>query len=245
MASSSKSQLNTSPLHRLVRTISGKQAAANAQPASPILSAQVVPPSVSEELSTSDSSNANPPTESHEPKERALLVDFVERFKNLNLGARFKKPKDGDEDPDVVVLGVVYPPPSVDADPNIPVASTSTNGATPNIPSANPEALPDDPAEPTYLARKIQALIDALPLPSSPTTPSAPPTPKPPPKHDSSGRPIPPPNATPIKDSRLVAMLSSATIMNGSSSSSRPSVWSILESLGTLKHRPEPAEPPG
>lgn len=240
MASSSKAQPTSGPLHRLVRTLSGKQTAVNAQPVSPILSAQVIPPSVSEELSTSDPSNASSTTESHEPKERALLVDFIDRFKNLNLGEKFKKAKTSREDPGPVISNTVDPSLSVVPDTGPPIANTDDNA--PDTSPAGPSIPPDDPAEPTYLARKIQALIDALPLPSSPTSP---PTPRPPPKRDASGRPIPPPDATPIKDSGFIAMLSSATIMNGSSSSSRPSVWSILESLGAPKHGSDPAEPEG
>lgn len=94
------------------------------------------------------------------------------------------------------------------------------------------------PVEPTSFARQIQSLIDNLPTPSKRTTVKDPK----PPQRDEDGRPIPPP--TPIKDSKLIRLLSSATIMNGSrdKNSSRPSIWSILESLGAPKHEEDPPD---
>ena len=92
----------------------------------------------------------------------------------------------------------------------------------------------EEPLEPTSLAQRIQMLVDSLPTPDSDISRS--PRITKPPARDPSGRPIPPPNPTPIKDSRLKAFLNSATIMNGSSNKGMPSIWSILESLGAPTH---------
>ncbi|EDR00433.1 uncharacterized protein LACBIDRAFT_295792 [Laccaria bicolor S238N-H82] len=92
----------------------------------------------------------------------------------------------------------------------------------------------EEPPEPTSLAQRIQMLVDSLPTPNSDISRS--PRITKPPARDPSGRPIPPPNPTPIKDSRLKAFLNSATIMNGSSNKGMPSIWSILESLGAPPH---------
>ncbi|PPQ73687.1 hypothetical protein CVT24_007321 [Panaeolus cyanescens] len=120
------------------------------------------------------------------------------------------------------------------------------------------------PPEPESLAKKIQDLIDNLPLPQP--NPNSPNPTKPipivknpkPPARDKDGRPIPPPGATPVKDSKLIAFLQSATIMNGGGGVGRRSIWSVLESLGAPPHsfppvggqdneaeRPAPNEPGG
>ena len=91
-----------------------------------------------------------------------------------------------------------------------------------------------EPPEPTFLAQRIQMLVDSLPTPNSDISRS--PRITKPPARDPTGRPIPPPNPTPIKDSRLKAFLNSATIMNGSNEKGTPSIWSILESLGAPPH---------
>ncbi|TFK44044.1 hypothetical protein BDQ12DRAFT_708087 [Crucibulum laeve] len=118
-------------------------------------------------------------------------------------------------------------------------------GATNSTGNTTPRG--DDTPEPTFLARKIQALIDSLPSSNPPpdSPPRRKPIPKPqPPKRDKNGRPIPPPDATPVKDSRLLSFLQSATIMNGGKAGQdrgegRQSIWSILESLGAPKHEEE------
>lgn len=92
-----------------------------------------------------------------------------------------------------------------------------------------------DPPEPTSLAKRIEALVGSLPFPTrnkgqplpareSPNLPAT----------DASGRPIPPPYASPIQDSRLLDILSSPDIMNGSTS--RGSIWGILEGLLPPSH---------
>lgn len=89
------------------------------------------------------------------------------------------------------------------------------------------EAIADTSnVEPVSLALRIQSLIDNLPSPSNVGDPE-------PPQDDQQ----PPPSAH-IQDSKLIRMLRNATIMNGSHDpdNNRPSIWSILERLGTRKH---------
>jgi hypothetical protein len=82
-------------------------------------------------------------------------------------------------------------------------------------------------AEPTSVALRIQSLIGALPSPASPA-----PIENPKPIASDIPEPALPSSIDPqIQDSKLVAILSSPTIMNGSGSH-RPSIWSILEGLG-------------
>ena len=54
----------------------------------------------------------------------------------------------------------------------------------------------------------------------------------------SDGDPLPSANALDWVDSRLVALLSNASVMNGSSL--KPSIWSMLENI----HRPSPTSSP-
>ncbi|KAF9483889.1 hypothetical protein BDN70DRAFT_873290 [Pholiota conissans] len=102
---------------------------------------------------------------------------------------------------------------------------------------------PADPAEPTTIAQRIQALIDSLPFPT--TNPDkkipVPKNPKPP-ARGPDGRPIPPSNASPIKDSKLLGFLSSPTIMNGSTLKGKPSIWSILDTFGPPPHGYPPTD---
>ncbi|KAG5642782.1 hypothetical protein DXG03_002127 [Asterophora parasitica] len=192
-----------------------------------MLSSGLTPPSVSEaeELSPSGAlSDTHSTSSSPNARPKDMFSGVIDRFKNLSLPglgristASALEPLNGASD--------AYPSPAN----TIPTDEPGSAKLFPAGPSD--EDRKPDPAEPTYLARKIQALIDALPLPSSPRPPTAPKQPN----RDSSGRPIPPPGATPIKDSTLIAMLSSATVMNGrrvqEERERRVSVWSILDSM--------------
>ncbi|KAF8069871.1 hypothetical protein FPV67DRAFT_1779390 [Lyophyllum atratum] len=241
-AGSSPQASNAGALHRLVRTLSGKASSQSAaHPISPVLSSGTIPPSISEAhdgLAVTSSSRGSTST-NVQSSQKDLLAAVIDRFKNFNFGlGKFSTSSASDG-----------PQESQDASPN----TTSTAPAnilletSGDAADAQAEPFPSGPAEvdavdqdeSTYLARKIQALIDSLPLPSSPRTPIPPKQPKPP-ARDRSGRPIPPPGATPIKDSKLIAMLSSATIMNGGRAGAgererRVSVWSVLESLGSAR----------
>lgn len=207
------------PIHRLVRTLSGKH---STQPKSPIISPGQLPPSLESESgpstptlvhSTSETPPAEPTANSgpSTPTQKAFFAGVVTRFKNINLGLN------KDDASDTEATG------NFAQETSEPGSSSGTT----------------DPPEPTFLARKIQALIDALPLPTGPTP--IPSTPAPKPKRDAAGRPIPPPGASPLRDARLVALLSSATVMNGRPGS-RPSVWSVLESMGAPRHDGEQGE---
>ncbi|KAJ7756777.1 hypothetical protein DFH07DRAFT_1060701 [Mycena maculata] len=84
--------------------------------------------------------------------------------------------------------------------------------------------IPDAP-EPATLAEHIRTLITALP----PRGPTRPPIKTTPPPLDAEGRPILP--AVPIKDPKLIKLLSDPEVMNGSVDDDRPSVWAALEAL--------------
>ena len=79
--------------------------------------------------------------------------------------------------------------------------------------------LPDGSSEPeaTTVAREIQHLVHSLPHATT----------------DGSQRPQ-------IKDSRLIALLSNVSFMNGSSLKRKPSVWAILENLHCTSPNPNP-----
>jgi len=112
-----------------------------------------------------------------------------------------------------------------------------------SVPSSVPSSTnhPPDTPSPGTLARRLQDLIDALPFPNistDRTTHRPPPVKAPkPPARDKDGRPIPP-LPSPIKDKKLINLLSSATFMNGSKTGvkSRPSMWSILEAMEAPPH---------
>ncbi|KAF7437159.1 hypothetical protein PC9H_003995 [Pleurotus ostreatus] len=99
-----------------------------------------------------------------------------------------------------------------------------------------PEPITDAP-EAEAIALRIQALVDSLPTPGTKPDKRISKPPKPiPPTRDSKGRCIPPPGSTPIKDNKLIALLSSPPVMNGEEEG-RSSVWSVLE---TIHHRTHP-----
>lgn len=128
--------------------------------------------------------------------------------------------------------------------PSLRMSSTTTTmaeklaGRLRNI-LRKPESPPDNTedvttvVEPTSLALRIQSLIDNLPTPTTKTIVR---NPKPP-QCDKNGRPIAP--SGPIRDSGLIKALNSASIMNGSTDKNnfRPSIWSILETMGAPQHQ--------
>ncbi|KAF8229209.1 hypothetical protein L208DRAFT_192151 [Tricholoma matsutake] len=128
-------------------------------------------------------------------------------------------------------------------------SSPDSNSSTPKATSSKPLG----PISPTYLAHKIQALMDSYPkehpatplLPTITTPPNSPllsivPTPTSPVSALSQNSPAAPlQGTTPTTDDELIEMLSSATIMNGSSErGKRTSVWSLLEDLRAPKGWP-------
>jgi hypothetical protein len=102
-----------------------------------------------------------------------------------------------------------------------------------------------EPPEPDTLARKIQAMIASLPSMPSGLPTSFPPfhtTPSGTPAMDSSDSP--PISSPGLPDSKLMAFLTSFTVMNGSIDRGRESVWSVLDRLRSpLTKRDGTAEP--
>jgi hypothetical protein len=102
-----------------------------------------------------------------------------------------------------------------------------------------------EPPEPDTLARKIQAMIASLPSMPSGLPTSFPPfhtTPSGTPAMDSSDSP--PVSSPGLPDSKLMAFLTSFTVMNGSIDRGRESVWSVLDRLRSpLTKRDGTAEP--
>jgi hypothetical protein len=122
---------------------------------------------------------------------------------------------------------IVFPPPSW------LLEETQNNGAgasdvpdEPHIPRNLSEdtVLAEDVPEPHLFAQRIGTLIDSLPLPA-PTKDSDIGA------VDAKGPPLP---LSVTADSKLMKMLSSEGVMNGSISLGRESVWSMLD---RLKHR--------
>lgn len=94
-----------------------------------------------------------------------------------------------------------------------------------------------DLPERTTLAKRIEDLIDSLPFPSfnadkkllvlqNSKSPAS----------DIDGRPIPLVGTPSINDTNLLGILSSPSIMNGSTLKGKPSMWSILEGLSPPQH---------
>ena len=172
-------------------------------------------------------------------------VAALERLISGRLGAK----KGGKRSKDVGAASVAVP---LDTAPS--ASSTSTNPATerveqvlasiaevaPSAPSpegaAEPTAsaaigsLESDP-EPLPLARKIQSLLSSLPPFLSFETPADAPDSAPPQDGSNATTPPSPSAPTPIPDSSLFSLLSSPTIMNGSLSRGRESVWAMLDNL--------------
>ncbi|KAG6914852.1 hypothetical protein DXG01_014951 [Tephrocybe rancida] len=201
-------------MYRLVRSLSGKGLTA---PNQSVLQAEERTAVSSEGNNPGDSAALGRDRTTSGPsavsEDNFSFAGVLDKFKNLGLG-----------------LGTSVPTPD---HPFVPDLNISANNDEPF--PVEESMTPADPAEPTYLASKIQSLLNALPLPTH-NTPKPPRHPKPP-KRDAKGRPIPPSDATPISDPRLIAMLQSATVMNGGKNDAegrhrRVSVWSVLESLG-------------
>ncbi|KAF8800963.1 hypothetical protein BYT27DRAFT_7174876 [Phlegmacium glaucopus] len=148
-----------------------------------------------------------------------------------------------------------------------PACETSLS-TSPNDLSTLPEARTDDHTslqlgsqeqfepepEATTLATTIHRLIDSLPLntasiPPEATSPFSTPTLSQPLSPYSLQTPLPTPtdnspepqSQPQLKDSRLIALLSNASFMNGSSLKGKPSIWSILENIHRPFSSPNPA----
>ncbi|KAH9937353.1 uncharacterized protein B0H18DRAFT_1113203 [Fomitopsis serialis] len=113
--------------------------------------------------------------------------------------------------------------------------TTAEPQAVADVPEESPEAEGEDghadsePApEPSYLARKIQALLATLPIPSQPQTPAVETVPSS--QADPAHLPKLPLPAW-IADSRLMSYITSPQVMNGSAAKDRASVWDMLDRL--------------
>ncbi|OBZ68365.1 hypothetical protein A0H81_11641 [Grifola frondosa] len=124
-----------------------------------------------------------------------------------------------------VVEGTTLPSSTILSSQNAETAAEAdSTSADPDVePSTGiVDAVAEGTPEPGSLARRIQSLLSSLPpfltpLPPSPSTSS------------STAGPTESPPA--ISDSRLISLLSSPSIMNGSVAKGRQSVWSILDKL--------------
>jgi hypothetical protein len=230
---------------RLIRTLSGRNLTTYASSPPPPAEASVLAtPSADSGVEVSTPGEPLERTMSNSSSQRTRIY-IGERLKKL--AAKLKKADKGVPSSPKVTLGEIQPPDTssssgASAGPSHGHAKLLSMVAELDEPGGNtPPAKATDPPEPDTLAKRIQTLIDSLPFPTPRQNRTIIKTPKPP-AHERDGRPIPPPNATPIKDSRLIAFLSSATIMNGSSDKDRPSIWSVLEGIGAPAHGFPPVE---
>ncbi|KAJ6601416.1 hypothetical protein DFH09DRAFT_1355570 [Mycena vulgaris] len=127
---------------------------------------------------------------------------------------------------------MIFPPPSWSLE------ETQNNGAgasdlpvEPSMPrNISEDTVPtEDAPEPHTFAQRIGTLIDSLPLPGPTKDADVGVV-------DPKGPPLP---LAVTADSKLIKLLSSESVMNGSISLGRQSVWSMLE---RLKHRPDTIE---
>ena len=252
MSSDKPEKVGSNPISagysRLVRSLSK----GNPSTMSTTAQAESPPPS------TSGSPQASRTTSTTSVETSTSGLTAIEKFKNMAAQVTTKKEKETLEWPPsswiVNSSKEEKPPPEavplpIDTDESS-TAGKEGDGAT---------------SEPASLARQIQAMLSnmssslpALPsvysstpvaqaeVPPSPSTPT--PTPATPTaNNDSTSQqtPTPPPPPAPgMIDSKLAALLSSASVMNGSISKGRQSVWTALERLRAPKPAPSPS-PPG
>ncbi|OSD06029.1 hypothetical protein PYCCODRAFT_1464712 [Trametes coccinea BRFM310] len=186
----------------------------------------------------------------------------LERFLNAKLGARKgnKDPKSAVQESiveeEVIAVDLDSAPSSssvsssADTEQALPaIVEAEANASDVPAPAEDPKPKPEpstggpDP-EPLPLARKIQSLLSSLPPFLTPLPPSTPDdgSSKTPKQNPDSGAD---PSTTPvIDDSRLISLLSSPAMMNGSLSRGRQSVWALLDNL-RLKSIVSPSSPPG
>ncbi|KAF7980747.1 hypothetical protein HWV62_36775 [Athelia sp. TMB] len=213
-------------------------------------------PAESPPPSTSGSPQASRTTSSTSVETSTSGLTAMEKFKNMAALVTTKKEKETPEWPPSSWINnsstEEKPPPEA-----VPLP-TDTNES--NTGDKEGEGATSEPAS---LARQIQAMLSnmssslpALPsvysstpvtpadIPPSPLTPS--PTPATPTANNdttSQQTPPPPPPTPGIIDSKLAALLSSASVMNGSISKGRQSVWTALERLRAPKPATSPSPP--
>ncbi|KAJ7105737.1 hypothetical protein C8R43DRAFT_1046124 [Mycena crocata] len=158
------------------------------------------------------------------PTPSAKRFSALQRVKKL--GAKLKKSKKADAISEDSVPAQAQALPTASEIPEVPEEQEPAQGVLDVV------DIPEPP-EPATLAQRIRALIGSLPT----TGPAHPPIKADPPPCDSDGRPIPPPGAMPIKDPKLIELLSDPDFMNGSGDDGRCSVWEALEALDAPKYR--------
>lgn len=222
----------------LVRTMSGKTVADNHISASShVFTTQSARPETNQTLERTQSAKSLSSQTSNQRR-----FNIGERLKRLTQDLPLRGNDKGALASPKITIGEV---PNVTIDDNEPeiqqvrhakmlsvvMESAEGHDPLPNEPSSSPNS---DSLSPTAFAKRLRDLIDPLPFPSF----STPVTPPKLPVSDKNGRPISPPVASPISDSKLIALLSSATFMNGSNAANkpRPSVWDVLEKLGVPPH---------
>lgn len=183
---------------------------------------------------------------SQAPQLPTAKLKAVARFKSFTgslVTSRSKRPK------------ISFPPPSWDVEdfkPSSTTSSTPSSTLSPTVqdPAQTSQSAPqpvtnedlpqaeanaaEAPVEPVTFARKLQALLELLPIPgmsSQATTPAVETSSAATSKTEPSSPPVPP-----DLDPGLVKMLSSEDVMNGESGTDgkdkgRPSIWNILAGL--------------
>lgn len=167
------------------------------------------------------------------PKQK---LTSIARFKSFGRSKKEKKP------------ALVFPPPSWSLDEtkdNGADASALDNKILLNDIVDNAVDEIEEPPEPKSFARKIRELIDSLPIPGSgpvpqPASQSVPNSTVTTNESKPITTPVLDPRGPPVAsvvDSRLMKLLSSESVMNGSVSRGRQSVWEVLDHLRHGKQR--------
>lgn len=218
MASSqAEPETTISPVNRLLRSLSGKQVPSLAKHQTSL------------DVSTTPTSITEEPVPTPTPESVAESLDeqgpppYTEEAPAVSIGPLGKL-----RDRIRKAVSIQGPPAQSQQDEiaDIPIADDS----------------PDYDDDEMSLAQRIRMLIDALPSPTprgSRTIPSQPRS-REPSQRDDDGRPVPPPAAVRIKDSKLIQKLFNAKLMNAERGDGQ-SIWSILS--GIPHGDAEPADP--
>jgi hypothetical protein len=247
-------QLPTNAFSRLIRSMSVRKAPpAAASSSQAVANGEITAPGTShvENQPRAEAAQSTTNTGSRPPSPPPTAF---QRFVKLVSGRTFGQSSEGTE----------FPPrewfeeerPQSPADPVTSAISPPPSASGRNTPGANGVYSADtDPGRPTYqrsgsstahfmpeaepmtLAQKITALMSTMsPSEAALTTP-------PPTQSSAEGSHGPPSPDAPLADSRLAALLSSATVMNGSSSRDRKSVWDILDRMRSPRGNDKDKQP--
>jgi hypothetical protein len=190
------------------------------------------------EMTGSSSSSSNHPASRSNYVPETPLQKFDAALLRVKALFQLKKSK---------IPKVPFPPPSWFEDGKVVNPGASEAAAVPLPDGPPPEDAPNgdqggggeqdgDEAPPppaTWIARKIQEMIDAFPPGNPPSGSTSAPSPNEPSTLNQPANSSQPP---PPVDSKLAKLLATAYIMNGSISRGRKSVWATLEKLGPPPH---------